>query len=74
MAPQVKAKSIRRKPLKLYMGRWKPPFDGKKLTWKQVDEIKELCGYMTDKELAQAYGVSSVTIYYIRNEETWQWV
>lgn len=43
-----------------------------KLTESQVDEIKELCGYMTDKELSRAYSLSHQHVWNIRKEKVWR--
>lgn len=42
-----------------------------RLTETMVDEIKTLCSYMTDTELAQSYGVCRVHINEIRRGRRW---
>lgn len=60
---------------KYSQGRWKPPYDkGIQLTREQADEIKTLCAYMDDDELAKQFNVTKLTIQKIRTEETWSWL
>lgn len=43
-----------------------------KLTADKVDEIRELRGKMSYKEVAQRYGISYVAVYKVWNGETWK--
>ncbi len=49
----------------------KAPYNGKKLTWKQVDEIKDLLNFCSIKEIAKTYKVHYTMIGHIKCGRCW---
>jgi hypothetical protein len=45
-----------------------------KLTFEEVDNIKDLLSYMKDQEIAKGFPVSHKEINHIRHGRAWAWV